>query len=73
MQNNGNVPENEVADFNINADENMDGNLHLNEPVTDDSEIEELKEQIAQLNDKSLRQLAEFDNFRRRNARKEWS
>lgn len=55
--------------FNINADENIDGNQHLNEPVADDSEIENLKEQIAQLNDKYLRQAAEFDNFRRRNAK----
>ena len=69
MQDNGNVQERETEGFNINADENMDGNQHLNEPVTDDSEIETLKEQIAQLNDKSLRQLAEFDNFRRRTAK----
>jgi molecular chaperone GrpE len=55
--------------FNINADENIDGNQHLNEPLTEDSEIEKLKEQIAQLNDKHLRQAAEFDNFRRRTAR----
>jgi len=69
MQDNGNLQEREMEDFNINSDENMDGNLHLNEPVTDDSEIEALKEQISQLNDKSLRQLAEFDNFRRRTAK----
>jgi molecular chaperone GrpE len=68
MQDNSNVQEN-VTDFNINADENMDGNQHLNEPVTDDSEINILKEQIAQLNDKYLRQVAEFDNFRRRTAK----
>lgn len=55
--------------FGINADENMAGDQHLNEPVTDDTEVENLKEQIAQLNDKYLRQAAEFDNFRRRNAR----
>jgi molecular chaperone GrpE len=66
MQDNGNVQD---TDFNINADENMDGNQHLNEPVADDSEIEALKEQIAQLNDKYLRQAAEFDNFRRRTAK----
>lgn len=68
MQDNGNVQEKET-DFNINADENIDGNQHLNEPVTDDSEIDALKEQIAQLNDKYLRQVAEFDNFRRRTAK----
>jgi molecular chaperone GrpE len=59
----------EMENFNINADESIDGNQHLNEPVTDDTEIENLKEQIAQLNDKYLRQAAEFDNFRRRTAK----
>ena len=69
MQDNSNVQDMDNGALNINADENMDGNQHLNEPVTDDSEIEELKEQIAQLNDKYLRQAAEFDNFRRRTAK----
>ena len=69
MKDNLNVQEKETEGFNINADENMDGNQHLNEPVAEDSEIENLKEQIAQLNDKYLRQVAEFDNFRRRTAK----
>lgn len=55
--------------ININTDENMDGNQHLNEPVAEESEVEKLKDQIAKLNDKFLRQAAEFDNFRRRNAK----
>lgn len=55
--------------YNINVDENMNGNEHLNEPVTEDSEVEELKEQVAGLNDRYLRQAAEFDNFRRRTAK----
>lgn len=66
IQDNGTVEEKEQVDFNINSDENIDGNQHLNEPIADESEVEELKEQIAQLNDKYLRQAAEFDNFRRR-------
>ena len=67
MQNDGRFEDN--GGFGINADENMAGDQHLNEPVTDDTEIENLKEQIAGLNDKYLRQAAEFDNFRRRNAK----
>lgn len=63
------MTETENNGFNINADENIDGQQHLNEPLTEDSEIEKLKEQIAQLNDKHLRQAAEFDNFRRRTAK----
>jgi molecular chaperone GrpE len=61
---------------NINTDENIAGDQHLNEPVAEGSEVEKLKaeidnlnQQIAELNDKYLRQAAEFDNFRRRNAR----
>lgn len=54
---------------NINSDENMDGNQHLNEPVTEEPEMEKLKAQLEELNDKYLRQAAEFDNFRRRNAK----
>lgn len=66
-QENGRMPETEG--LNINADENIDGTQHLNEPVAEESETEKLKEQIAQLNDKYLRQAAEFDNFRRRTAK----
>lgn len=61
---------------NINTDENVAGNQHLNEPVAEESDIEKLKAEIEDLNqkntalnDKYLRQVAEFDNFRRRNAK----
>ncbi len=63
QQQDANVP------VNVNTDENIDGNQHLNEPVEEASEIEKLKAQIEELNDKYLRQAAEFDNFRRRNAK----
>jgi molecular chaperone GrpE len=66
---NGHNTEQDNLTFNINTDENMSGDQHLNEPVTDETEIEALKEEIAQLNDKVLRQAAEFDNFKRRNAK----
>lgn len=59
------------AGVGINTDENISGNSHLNEPVAEESEIEKLKQQVDELNDKYLRQVAEFDNYRRRNA-KEW-
>jgi len=62
--------------LNINSDENVAGDQHLNEPVTEGAEaekfkaeIEDLKQKNAELNDKYLRQVAEFDNFRRRNAK----
>jgi molecular chaperone GrpE len=53
----------------INTDESIGGNQHLNEPVSEESEVEKLKDQVAELNDRYLRQAAEFDNFKRRNAR----
>jgi molecular chaperone GrpE len=40
--------------------------------VAEESEVEKLKEQVEELNDRYLRQVAEFDNYRRRTA-KEWN
>jgi molecular chaperone GrpE len=65
--------ENETPEVNagidINADENVSGTTHLNEPVADESEMEKLKNQLEEAKDKYLRQAAEFDNFRKRNAK----
>ena len=70
VDNNGRPGEEDIdISMNLNTDETISGNQHLNEPVEDESEIEKLKDQIRELNDKYLRQLAEFDNFRRRTAR----
>src|SRR5690349_20723724 len=76
MQENGHENPDVNLSVNINSDENIDGNQHLNEPVTEESDVEKLKgeidslnKQVAELNDRYLRQAAEFDNFRRRNAK----
>jgi len=70
MQENGHDQNQDVnVSVNVNTDENIAGDQHLNEPVAEESEIEKLKAQVEELNDKYLRQAAEFDNFRRRNAR----
>lgn len=53
----------------INADENISGTNHLNEPVANEDEIEKLRIEIGSLKDKYLRQVAEFDNFRKRTAK----
>jgi molecular chaperone GrpE len=73
MQENGH---DQNPDVNVSVNENTAGDQHLNEPVTEESEVESLKaqidnlnQQIAELNDRYLRQAAEFDNFRRRNAK----
>lgn len=65
-----NFPEQEEAiGIDINTDENQSGTTHLNEPVTDESEIEKLRLQLEELKEKYLRQLAEFENFKRRSAK----
>ncbi|TMI66429.1 MAG: nucleotide exchange factor GrpE [Bacteroidetes bacterium] len=62
------TPENEPG-IDINTDENMSGTSHLNEPVAEESEIEKLRAELAEMKDKLLRKTAEFDNFRKRNAK----
>ena len=53
----------------INTDENLSGTTHLNEPMDEESEAEKLKTELEESKDKYLRKVAEFDNFRRRNAK----
>ncbi len=52
----------------MNSDENLENIQNAEEPSAD-TETEKLKEQVQELNDRYLRQAAEFDNFKRRNAR----
>jgi molecular chaperone GrpE len=56
-------------DIDINTDENLAGTTHLNEAVAEESEIEQLKAELEEQKDKYLRLFAEFDNFRKRNAK----
>jgi molecular chaperone GrpE len=53
----------------INTDENQSGTSHLNEPVAEESEMEKLKVELEESKDKYLRKIAEFENFKRRNAK----
>lgn len=63
-----NVPE-QPAGIDINTDENLSGTTHLNEPVTEEPEIEKLKMELEEAKDKYVRKVAEFENFKRRNAK----
>lgn len=63
-----NTPENNSG-IDINTDENLSGTTHLNEPVTEESEIEKLKAEVADAKDKFLRKVAEFDNYKKRSAK----
>ena len=63
-----NYKENNMG-IDINTDENLSGTTHLNEPVSEESELEKLKAEFAQMKDRYLRTVAEFENYKRRNAR----
>lgn len=56
-------------EIDLNTDENQTGTTHLNEPVGEESELEKLKAEVAELNDRYIRKLAEFDNLRKRSAK----
>ncbi|MCK7559724.1 nucleotide exchange factor GrpE [Chitinophaga sedimenti] len=53
----------------INTDENMSGTSHLNDALTDESNLEKAEKEAAEMRDKYLRLVAEFDNFKKRNAK----
>ena len=53
----------------INSDENMSGTAYLNDEIVEEDAIEKLNEELQSQKDKYLRLVAEFDNFRKRNAK----
>lgn len=53
----------------LNTDENAAGTSHLNEPVSEENEVQKLEADLQEQKDKYLRLMAEFDNFRRRTAK----
>ncbi|MFN8244052.1 MAG: nucleotide exchange factor GrpE [Ferruginibacter sp.] len=60
------IPENE--EMNINADADVPGNQHLSNEGAENA-LEKLQSDLEEQKDKYLRLVAEFDNFKRRNAR----
>jgi molecular chaperone GrpE len=60
------TPENE--EMNINADADIPGNTYLSNPGGEDV-LEKLQAELEEQKDKYLRLFAEFDNFKRRNAK----
>ena len=61
LENNGNID--------INTDESLSGTSHLNEPVSEESELEKVKSELEEEKDRFVRKVAEFENFKRRNAK----
>ena len=53
----------------LNADESISGMNHLDDDMEGSGEQGKLEQELAEVKDKYVRLVAEFDNFRRRNAR----
>lgn len=53
----------------INLSEGLNDTSESNEPITEELEIEKLRSEMREMNDKYLRKVAEFDNFKRRSAK----
>ena len=58
----------EQEEMNINADADVPGNTHLSNPGGEDV-MQKLQAELEEQKDKYLRLFAEFDNFKRRNAK----
>jgi len=57
------------GNLDINTDESLSGTSHLNEPMSDESELEKLRAELDEQKDKFVRKVAEFENFKRRSAK----
>jgi molecular chaperone GrpE len=68
-KNNGKKNPDHMTGLDINSDENLGGTTHLNEPLNEESDIEKLRMELGEANDRYLRKVAEFDNFRRRSGK----
>ena len=55
--------------LNINADSDVAGSNQLSNPSDEESEAQKFQQEAAEWKDKYLRLVAEFDNFRKRNAK----
>ena len=53
----------------LNTDDNVPGIDNLEEGLSEDNEAEKLREDLGEAKDKYLRLMAEFENFKRRNAK----
>jgi molecular chaperone GrpE len=62
------IPENDGG-IDINSDDSISGNAHLDTAPDNDSELEKLKTELEEAKDKYLRKVAEFENLKRRNAK----
>lgn len=53
----------------LNMDDSVPGTQHLGDAIGEENEMAQLRDELAEANDKYLRLVAEFENFRKRNAK----
>lgn len=58
----------DLEEMNINADADIPGNTHLSNPEVENG-MEKLQSELDEQKDKYIRLFAEFDNYKRRNAK----
>jgi len=68
-QNKNNAAANAESAINLNSDENIAGTANLQDEIAEENEFEELRIELQEQKDKFIRLYAEFDNFKRRNAK----
>ncbi len=68
-QNEKNAAANAESAINLNSDENIAGTASLQDEIAEENEYEELRIELQEQKDKFIRLYAEFDNFKRRNAK----
>ena len=57
------------VNIDINSDSDVPGMGHLSDPIEEIGELEKTQYELQEMKDKYLRLVAEFDNFRKRNAK----
>jgi molecular chaperone GrpE len=68
-QNENNASAHSETAINLNSDENIAGTTNLQDEIAEENEFEELRIELQEQKDKFIRLYAEFDNFKRRNAK----
>ncbi|WP_276132493.1 nucleotide exchange factor GrpE [Polluticoccus soli] len=53
----------------LNVDDSVSGMQHLDDEMSDESELKKMQKDLDEAKDKYVRLVAEFDNFRKRNAK----
>ena len=58
-----------LDEMDINADDSIPGTSHMNDMMEEENAMEKLQSELDQQKDKYLRLVAEFENYKRRNAK----